>query len=556
MRKLTIIIIWLCIFLAHNAWRTAQYAYANNIRVENVEFYQSDSQPAGTVDIKFDVIWDNSYADETAAGQVDGNSAHYFDRAWIFVKYGTGDPTVWAHATLTSGGSLTTYNATTHVGITSDGVGAFAKPGVGQTVRWSYTTDGLAGTETIKVRVMGIEMVYIPEGSFWVGDDLSTGTLRQTGSNIAANISATGVAIKCEDTSHDDTQLEGDGIYVDGDGGISKTAATETDMNTSFPTGYGAFYIMKYEVSQGQYRDFLNMLTRSQQQGRTYSTVTTDAITNVYVMRNASTLAYRQGIRCPASGNGTTDPITFGCDLDADGTFDEATDGEWLACNFLSWMDLAAFCDWAGLRPMTELEYEKASRGGNATDNTVAGEYAWGTAYITGSDYTLSNGGANNEDIANNYSTTENYGNCSWYDTVGDAGIDGPLRCGIFAGNAANTGRVTAGASYYGVMELSGNLWERPVTIGNGGGVGGVTGGRDFEGTHGDGSLTTDGYADNSDWPGYSSTKVSGATGSGFRGGLWIGSSSSARVSDRADAAHARTSRYNRYGGRAVRTSP
>ena len=37
--------------------------------------------------------------------------------------------------------------------------------------------------------------------------------------------------------------------------------------------------------------------------------------------------------------------------------------------------------------------------------------------------------------------------------------IDGPLRVGIFAANSLNTGRITAGASYYGIMELSGNLW-------------------------------------------------------------------------------------------------
>ena len=142
-------------------------------------------------------------------------------------------------------------------------------------------------------------------------------------------------------------------------------------------------------------------------------------------------------------------------------------------------MDGAAYSDWAGLRPLTELEYEKACRG---TLTPVADEYVWGTATIADSAYTLSNAGANNEGIASNYSSGA--GNASYGTT--DGSIDGPLRVGIFAANSLNSGRMTAGASYYGIMELSGNLWERPVTIGN-------ATGRGFTGLHGDGALDASG---------------------------------------------------------------
>lgn len=37
--------------------------------------------------------------------------------------------------------------------------------------------------------------------------------------------------------------------------------------------------------------------------------------------------------------------------------------------------------------------------------------------------------------------------------------IQGPVRVGIYA--TANSGRDTAGATYWGVMEMSGNLWGR-----------------------------------------------------------------------------------------------
>ena len=58
MEKLTrlAILIFLALTLA------AGSAYANNIRVQNVALYQSPGQPAGTIDIKFDVMWDNSFS--------------------------------------------------------------------------------------------------------------------------------------------------------------------------------------------------------------------------------------------------------------------------------------------------------------------------------------------------------------------------------------------------------------------------------------------------------------------------------------------------------------
>ncbi|MFN9916944.1 MAG: hypothetical protein ACK53L_30425, partial [Pirellulaceae bacterium] len=51
-----------------------------------------------------------------------------------------------------------------------------------------------------------------------------------------------------------------------------------------------------------------------------------------------------------------------------------------VAMNFISWADVTAYLDWSGLRPMSELEYEKAGRGPNAA---VAGEYAWGSTSLT-----------------------------------------------------------------------------------------------------------------------------------------------------------------------------
>ena len=56
-------------------------------------------------------------------------------------------------------------------------------------------------------------------------------------------------------------------------------------------------------------------------------------------------------------------------------------------------MDGAAYADWSGLRPMTELEFEKACRG---NQTPVANEFAWGTASITAATG-ISNDGAADE---------------------------------------------------------------------------------------------------------------------------------------------------------------
>jgi hypothetical protein len=78
-------------------------------------------------------------------------------------------------------------------------------------------------------------------------------------------------------------------------------------------------------------------------------------------------------------------------------------------------------------------------------------------AGIASTAYTLAQAGAGGEEIASSYSLSE--GNALYSATVGVTG--GPFRTGVISSNADNNGRVTSGSGYYGVMELSGNLWEQ-----------------------------------------------------------------------------------------------
>jgi len=484
---------------------------ANNINVSNIRVTgqnttAGENNPANYTLVQFDLSWENSWRTSSAPNN--------WDAAWVFVKYrvGSGD---WQHAWLNNTGHSsgtgtsatidaglltpgTAFHATTNPALgvfiyrSADGTGNFSITGA--QLRWNYGANGVADNATVDVKVFAIEMVYVPAGNFYVG---SGGTETS--------------AFYMYPTTNP-YQITGEGAITVGttDGNLYYPSSTyggdqSGPIPANFPKGYAAFYCQKYEISQQQYVDFLNTLTSAQASTR-YPNATTN----------------RHAITVSGGVYSTTNP--------------------YVACNFLSWMDGAAYSDWAGLRPMTELEFEKACRG---LETPVANEYAWGTATVAGNAYTLENDNATNEGIASNYSTST--GNAS-YD-ITDGSIDGPLRVGIFAANADNQGRITAGASYYGIMELSGNLWERAVTVGN-------ATGRDFTGLHGNGALSTNGHANETAWPGLTSGEVTGATGSGLRGGNWGNNASRLRVSDRSRAAGTSTFRTYNCGFRAVRVAP
>ena len=459
---------------------------------------------------------------------------------------------IWEHAWLNNTGHIAPTGSTIDAGLQtpSQTFNASTNPALGVFVyrsavsvghnafnnvqlRWNYGANGVADDAVISVQVFAIEMVYVPGGvNFNVGGGggSSISTLPFTSTTIN-----TGNAV---------TAPTGTGS-LGGQAGGYPTGQT-APANASWPNGYNAFYCMKYEISQGQYRDFLNTLTRTQQDTRTQTSlvVGTTSVTNRYVMSNAPSRQNRNGIRCDATID-ANQPITFYCDFNGNGTPNEATDGEWIACNHVNWMDGCAYMQWSGLRPKTELEFEKACRGNQPAVNL---EFAWGTAEVVGSanEYTLGNAGAPNEGIATNYSTT--VGNSINY--LNDGSIGGPLRVGIFAANGSNTGRVSSGATYYGIMEMSGNLWEHAVTIGN-------AIGRAYTGVHGSGMLSATGNASAANWPGLTSGEVTGADGSGVRGGSWITSFiEHSYVSDRNNAALPITNRLHSLTFRGVRTAP
>jgi formylglycine-generating enzyme required for sulfatase activity len=312
--------------------------------------------------------------------------------------------------------------------------------------------------------------------------------------------------------------------------------------STTFPNGYSAFYCMKYELSQGGYRDFLNTLSYTQQVN--HMAVAPSSIISTWILNSAN----RNYLKIKSPGTNPTTPAEIGCDADGDLIWNESTDGENIACNFLSWVDQAAYLVWAGLRPLTELEYEKAARG---IQSSVAGEYAWGNANIFNTLYTLSNTNQNTEIVSNPATAPTGNANCA--PTYPTAAI-GPMRNGIFA--TATSNRITSGGSFYGVMELSGNLWEQVITTAN-------AEGRNFIVGTPYADLDVNGYAWNgvTTWPGGSSGKVNGSTnalGVIYRGGAWGTAVTNLRISDRSGGllTNTGTIRNGNYGIRGCASAP
>jgi len=499
---------------------TSYTSLANNVTVTNVGISgQNNALDFKLID--FDISWENAW-------YINGGPNNW-DAAWVFVKYRLKTENTWHHATLhyvdgTGAADGHTEPANCNISSSNDN-GAGGAHGVfihrtdlgqgtvnftGVKLRWDYGVDGLGDGDNVELCVIAIEMVYVPQGSFYVG---SGGT--EPGAFYTYPTVTNPYQINSESAITVDT-MAGNLYYSDS---TNNSGDQLGPIPAGFPKGYNDFYCMKYEITQSQYVDFLNKLTYVQQVTRTgvapNSPAGTAAMTTYWPLS-------RNGIDIMTPGVSDHTPAVYACNLDDDTNYNELVDGQSIACNWLSSRDLGAYLDWAALRPMTELEYEKAGRGKKAP---VPSEYAWGNTFITGPTI-LNNPGENNE-------VAQPSANCN-----GNGSITGPMRSGNFAQVA--TTRVQAGASYYGILELSGNLWERPVTVGYV-----VT--RSFNGTNGNGVLGITGNADQSTWPNVL----------GFRGGSYYDfPSNSLRLAHRGTAAYWSEEREPHWGGRGCRLAP
>ncbi len=484
---------------------------ANNLQITNELLVEQNFEDSFVM-VQFDISWDNSWRVSNAPSNYDG--------IWLFIKYKKSSDGNWYHSTLNlnssnhnpgSQGTEATIQVTnTGTGAmfhrSNNGTGTFTSSNV--RLRWEYGIDNIGdtlNTEISEIKIFGIEMVYVPEGAYYLGsggdEDYHFYTYPDETTPYLVN-------------------SEGAINFGQENGNLWAWQLAEiSTIPNSFPKGYESFWCMKYEITQEQYVDFLNTLTRTQQNNVTKTDISGINIVNVFVMRDFPTMTYRNGIRCDSTLPPSPTPVTFYCDFNSNGIPNEINDGQNIACNLVCWSDATAYADWAGMRPITELEFEKASRGNSYP---VPNDCAWGSSSFVVADG-VSNSGYPNETASNADA------NCNGYIYSG-----GPMRVGCFTGGS----RESSGASYYGIMELSGNLREWSITVSS-------EAGRNFSGILGDGAISSSGYANVDYWPGLS------PSGSGQRGGGWR-STNSIQVSNRIAAyfAVSNDSRLDPYGFR------
>lgn len=455
-------------------------ARANAIQVTNLTV----DQASGTV--TFDLSWQNSWRVTTVPFN--------WDAAWVFVKFrecGVAPTTPWSHGVMSttvgdhsfgsslepilSDGSATGIDAAPNnlgVMLRQNTAGIYPNTGP-HTITLRVNNLPPTGTD-IDVKVFGIEMVFIPEETYNLGDGSSTYAFSPTSVSSEAALTVLG----------------------------------SVNLPAAYPKGYAAFHTMKYEVSHGQYAEFLN-------------TVSSNAQVALYPSENN----YRHRLF-----NTGTPPQTY------------TTDRENRSVNYVDWDHLAAYLDWAALRPMTELEYEKICRG---TGPVIVQEYAWGSTSITNST-TISTTipPEDGTEIIINTGANVNYSNTNH--SGGDGGR-GPLRNGIFALPTTAT-RAAAGATFYGVLEMSGNVAEMVVPASNNAST--------YTGSLGDGAIDeTNGTHNQADWPapGTWDTGANNNRFQGYRGGSFNDNDDRLRVSDRYDCyRNSWTYDYER-GGRGIR---
>jgi formylglycine-generating enzyme required for sulfatase activity len=482
----------------------SQNVSANNISISNVSLTAANTSSglnnaANFRFAQFDISWENSWRTSSAPNN--------WDAAWVFMKYRVNRSGDWLHATLNAGANQTAPTGGV-IDVPADGVGAFIYRSANGTgtftltnaqLRWNYGANGVLDNDIIEIKIFAIEMVYVPQGSFYVGSGGSEAGSFTNGSWTTGN------TIPFQITSENALDI------AQNSGNLWATSNINSGtLSATYPKGFASFYCMKYEASQGQIRDFLNTLTYAQQLTLLPISPNSAANSGAFI----TPITARNAVKIKTSGVASSKPAVYGCNLNNNTVFDENDDGEHIACNYFSWMSAAAFLDWSGLRPMSDLEFEKACRGDQAP---VLNEYVWGSITLI-NPLSYSNLGALNE-ISNT-----NFSNAHYYNTI----LSGPIRVGTFANSTSN--RVQSGATYYGIMNMGDNLTEPIVTVGN-------TAGRSYTGLHGNGILLSNGKADVSYWPGIngntSETNANGisdgvtgipsstAAGTGFRGGAY-----------------------------------
>ena len=489
--------------------------FANNLAI-GVPIYDGTNNT-----LTFTIKWDNSW-------RVNSGPTNY-DAVWLFVKrQPCGANGIWSHALLSSTPGAHTVSGTNANSLVIDGVtdkmGVFVHLGASAsnqiissltstTIVLKLTEEynpALSGTSSAAAdnwKVFGFEMVYVPTGEFSLGDGRTSNSSNFSNGNAAQVLRIT-------------SALQASGLGAATTYTNASVYGCSLPLPATYPIGYNGFYCMKYEILQGQMADYYNSLTYDQQAARlkiSSNRVLTSA--NQYYGESWGSISLYNS----STGTNNTIPATI------------TSAYPHIPMGYMNWQDLASYLDWSGLRPMSEFEYEKACRG---TLTAVPFEYPWGS--------TILNGGYNDNRFGYNTSATSTYS--SYEGACRNWENNGPIRSGFAATTTSN--RSQSGATYYGIMEMAGNVSEQ--CVGGGAGYDYST----FTITNGNGVLTNRGLADVAGWPNDGGLM----SGTMLKGGHFVSVNNynQYQVSDRyyygGQADNASNVRYSTVGGRGVRS--
>ncbi len=266
------------------------------------------------------MAWDNAWK----------ISNKHLDAVWIFAKYRNANSQQWQNLIFSGQSSssdpqISLFNIVGgNIFVNTRGLSNTQKS-INQAKITLELLEPLVGFVNPSFKVFGIEMVYIPEGPFYLGD----------GSDISffytsklENGQLTRVPAFVDDLGTEPVSFEF---------GISTSS---TNPSLDYPRGVGGFYIMKSEATQKQFVDFLNCLTRPQQEGLLPNL--TEGVKTKYPMTGTNAPVERNAI---AYDTTTIDgqAIEFYLDLNNNGIPNETNDGQSIACNYVSFNQYLAF---------------------------------------------------------------------------------------------------------------------------------------------------------------------------------------------------------------------
>jgi formylglycine-generating enzyme required for sulfatase activity len=331
---------------------------ADTIQVTNIK-WEAGTKEYSTV--TFDLSWNHSWRakwTEPAEKNVTGKPlpVESWDAAWVFVKFRPFGERVFSHASLDldaarhqkpAGAALDVAASDDGrkglgVFIYRDAIGNGANHFKGVKLRWQNAADK-ADPAKAELSVHAIAMVYVPEGPFhykgpWEDHPFADGH------------------------THPLTLIDNpDPTQPGGRPGLGPNADPVVVTNTTpncetYPNGYSPFYIMKYSITQGEYARFLTEQAPNLEEAH-YNDGRYGALKDDEPRRFANLNGY----------NGYT--INF-----SPGEGRYKADVPDRPANLLSLPDIQSFMCCAGLRPPSDLEYEKSCRGPRAV---ARAEEAW-----------------------------------------------------------------------------------------------------------------------------------------------------------------------------------